>query len=220
MSFKKVLKRIFFPHKIKVTGNKNIFSKKDFRKCDLIITGNNNTVEIHPKSNIKGTIYIFGHDNHIRLGKIEGLFNLCVGVKDCNTHHSSVSIGDNTFSNGLSISILEDNSHVSIGSECLFSSNITIMASDTHCVLDKNGTLLNYGKSIEIGNHVWVGMDVKITKNTQISDNSIIGWGSIITKKFTAPNVIIAGAPAKIVKRDITWDKRRPDQYLAEQKGK
>lgn len=143
---------------------------------------------------------------------------MCVGVKDCNTHHSSVSIGDNTFSNGISIRILEDNSHISIGSECLFSSNINIMASDTHCVLDKNGTLLNYGNSIEIGHHIWVGADVKINKNTQISDNSVVGSGSIVTKKFTESNVIIADIPAKIVKRDITWDKRRPNQYLAEQK--
>jgi len=46
-------------------------------------------------------------------------------------------------------------------------------------------------------------MDVKINKNTKISDDSIVGWGSIVTKKFEDKNIIIAGTPAKIVKRNI-----------------
>lgn len=29
------------------------------------------------------------------------------------------------------------------------------------------------------------------------------------TKKFTEPNTILAGVPAKVVKRDINWDRER-----------
>ena len=43
-----------------------------------------------------------------------------------------------------------------------------------------------------------------------IADNSIVGWGSIVTKEFNEPNVIIAGIPAKIVKRG---DKLGPEMY-------
>ena len=47
-----------------------------------------------------------------------------------------------------------------------------------------------------------------------IADNSIVGWGSIVTKEFNEPNVIIAGIPAKIVKRGINWDRRCINKYL------
>ena len=52
------------------------------------------------------------------------------------------------------------------------------------------GGAVNYAESIEIGRHVWVGKDVKIGKNVRIADNSIVGWGSIVTKRFDEPNVI------------------------------
>ena len=48
----------------------------------------------------------------------------------------------------------------------------------------------------------------------EIADNSIVGWGSIVTKEFNEPNVIIAGIPAKIVKRGINWDRRCINKYL------
>ena len=53
-------------------------------------------------------------------------------------------------------------------------------------------------------------------KNVKIADNSIVGWGSIVTKEFNEPNVIIAGIPAKIVKRGINWDRRCINKYLKE----
>ena len=39
--------------------------------------------------------------------------------------------------------------------------------------------------------------DVKIGK-IQNTDNSIVGWGSIVTKVFNEPNIILAGIPAKL----------------------
>lgn len=75
---------------------------------------------------------------------------------------------------------------------------------------------INFAQSIEIGKHVWVGKDVKIGKNTKIPDNSIVGWGSIVTKVFNEPNIILAGIPAKIVKRGINWDRRCINKYLLE----
>ena len=56
-------------------------------------------------------------------------------------------------------------------------------------------------------------MDVKILKNTKISDNSIIGAGAIVNKKFEEKNVIIAGVPAGIIKRNINWSIDNTDQF-------
>ncbi|MCB6663487.1 hypothetical protein LI167_09075 [Phocaeicola dorei] len=67
---------------------------------------------------------------------------------------------------------------------------------------------------MEIGKYVWIGKDVKIGKNTKIPDDSIVGWGSIVTKVFHEPNIILAGIPAKIIKRGINWDRRYINKYL------
>ena len=68
------------------------------------------------------------------------------------------------------------------------------------------------GEVIFENTYIKTGM-VKIGKNTKISDDSIIGWGSIVTKKFEEPNVVLAGNPAKIVKRGINWNFRDIRNY-------
>ena len=89
-----------------------------------------------------------------------------------------------------------------------------VWCTDAHTITDLEGKVLNYAESIEIGRHVWVGKDVKIDKNVRICDHSIVGWGSIVTKRFDEPNVIIAGTPAKIVKRGVNWDRKSINKYL------
>lgn len=49
-------------------------------------------------------------------------------------------------------------------------------------------------------------MSVDILKGASINDNSIIGFKSLVTKKYTEKNVIIAGSPAKIIKTNINWE--------------
>lgn len=46
-------------------------------------------------------------------------------------------------------------------------------------------------------------------KGTKISNDSVVGTGSILTKCFTEPNVLIVGNPAQIKKREIHWERER-----------
>lgn len=50
-------------------------------------------------------------------------------------------------------------------------------------------------------------------KNSQIAPNSVIGTKSVVTGKFTEENTILAGSPAKIVKRNINWSGISPLMY-------
>lgn len=54
---------------------------------------------------------------------------------------------------------------------------------------------------IIIGDNVWIGVDVTILPSVEIGNNCIIGAGSVVTKSFKEDNLIIAGNPAKIIKR-------------------
>lgn len=207
------------------------------------LTGENNTVKIKADSEekfdkLKGlNIYVFGNNNSINLGKLLfpvnesiGLTGLMINVGNPPedtvdpgvnryANNCKIDIGDNTIFCGVRLFLQDSNTSISIGNDCMFSWGIDVWCTDVHTVTDLDGNPLNFSESIEIGNHVWVGKDVKIGKNTKISADSIIGWGSIVTKKFDETNVVIAGNPAKIVKRNINWNFRDLGNYQIYREG-
>lgn len=60
-------------------------------------------------------------------------------------------------------------------------------------------------KNIIIGNHVWIGANSTILKGVHIPDNCIIAANSILTHSFYENNVLIAGNPARIIKKNVYW---------------
>lgn len=214
-----ISKCINFIHgRIKIKGRDNKFDSAFFKnkKSYLRIEGNNNEIIVGgnaKKSNI--SIQIYGDNNKIIFGdnfKMNGIID--IGFKWHNkVNNAIIKIGNNTDINAANIIILEPDSQITIGDNCLFASEIDIWASDTHSIIDLEGNLLNYGGKIEIGNHVWIGKGVKISKNAKISDSSIVGWASVVSKKFEEPNVVIAGNPAKIVKQNVNWDELSPHNF-------
>ena len=116
--------------------------------------------------------------------------------------------------NGVSCLLLENNSEVIIGKECMILFGIEIRCSDDHSILDFNNNVLNKAKSNVIGNNVWLCKDVLILKNTTIPDGCIVGTKSVVArKKFAQTNCGICGNPARVVKEGIHWDGARPDLY-------
>lgn len=174
----------------------------------LIVKGDNNVVHI-------GTIIlrystILGMTGlKLIIGQLPGLG---AGVSRV-ANNCRVDIGDRVVINGVTLYLQEDDSCVSIGDDSQLSWGIDIWCTDAHTITNLEGEPINFARSIEIGKHVWVGKDAKIGKNVRILDNSIVGWGSIVTKEFNEPNVIIAGIPAKIVKRGINWDRKCLNKY-------
>jgi len=57
-----------------------------------------------------------------------------------------------------------------------------------------------FHKPVKICRNVWIGESVSILPGVEIGENSIVGANSVVTKSFPC-NVIIAGNPAKIIKR-------------------
>lgn len=201
------------------------------------LNGENNTVRLKVENlekfkTQKGLlIAVYGSNNIINLGKIFypvnetiGLTGLTInignppedtltpGVKR-DADNCSIDIGDNIIVCGARLFLQDSDTSISIADDCMISWGIDIWCTDVHTVTDLEGNALNFSDKIEIGRHVWIGKDVKIGKNTKISDDSIIGWGSIVTKKFEEPNVVLAGNPAKIVKRGINWNFRDIRNY-------
>ena len=104
--------------------------------------------------------------------------------------------------------VSRDNKKIEIGNNCLFSKNITIRNNDGHTITDKNTKkILNPSKDVYIGNNVWIGTNSVILKGAHISSNSVVGALSLVNKKFSEENIIIAGNPAKKIRGNILWYK-------------
>lgn len=66
-------------------------------------------------------------------------------------------------------------------------------------ILPKDRAIFSKGP-VCICKNVWIGEHVSILPNVTIGDNSIIGANSVVTRSFPA-NVVIAGNPAKIIRK-------------------
>jgi acetyltransferase-like isoleucine patch superfamily enzyme len=127
-----------------------------------------------------------------------------------------IFLGPNVSSTGRLGINCRNNGNVIIEGDCLISSDVKFLTDDCHAVLDINtGKRLNqFGGSILISNHVWIGEKVHLMGDTKISKNNIIGYNSFVRGIFSPPNVIIAGTPAKLVKKAVTWSYDDLDPFL------
>lgn len=64
-----------------------------------------------------------------------------------------------------------------------------------------------YGGNVAIGHHVWIASGVTVLPGVNISDGSVVASASVVSKS-TEPRDIVAGNPAKFVrkrKNDLTY---------------
>ncbi len=123
------------------------------------------------------------------------------------------SIGDFTLLNGA---LLMAEERIEIGSHCLISWNVGIADSDFH-PLPPNERIIDahalapffegrpprppIGTApVIIGDNVWIGMNAVILKGVTIGENSVVAAGAVVTKSI-APNLVVAGNPAVVVKQ-------------------
>lgn len=231
---------IIFPHnKIDCISSQNEKFNQIINQANITVTGNNNRISIYSDSEDSAEelllsdgflLIVKGDNNVVNIGTILLRYSTILGMTGLKliigqlpglgagvsrvANNCRVDIGNRVVINGVTLYLQEDDSHVSIGDDSQLSWGIDIWCTDAHTITNLEGEPINFAKSIEIGKHVWIGKDAKVGKNTKISDNSIVGWGSIVTKEFNETNVIIAGTPAKIVKRGINWDRRCINKYL------
>lgn len=107
-----------------------------------------------------------------------------------------------------------------IGKGVQVGTEVYIRTSDGHSIFNEGEDLpYNEPQDIIIGDDVWIGARCTILKGVEIPAHSIIGACSVVNKKFTEENTIIAGHPAKVVKRRVSWKRSSYGSYLNEING-
>lgn len=106
---------------------------------------------------------------------------------------------------------IQDDAEVTIGDDCNFGPNVTIVT-PVHPMLPDERRLLRhssgeprhmcYAKPVVIGNDCWLGANVVVCPGVTIGDGCVIGAGSVVTRDVP-PMSFAAGNPCRVI-REIT----------------
>lgn len=119
------------------------------------------------------------------------------------------TIGERFFGN-FNLTI-QDDAPVTIGNDCNFGPNVTVVTpvhpmlpDERRAILDQDGVVkrMCYAKPVNIGNDCWFGANVVVCPGVTIGDNCVIGAGSVVVKDIPS-NSFAAGNPCKVI-REIT----------------
>lgn len=129
--------------------------------------------------------------------------------------------------NGFSIQrnyriVLNPNTTLLIGNDCMFSWDVNMRSNDGHSIFDiasnkniNSSNNISRDRKIVIGDHVWVGERAEILYNTQIGDGSVIGAMSLVKSRIPN-NCIAAGIPARVIRKDIAWSRENGAEDILE----
>lgn len=108
----------------------------------------------------------------------------------------NIRVGKHVFINACCN--FQDQGGIVIGDHTLIGHKVVLATLNHGFAPEDRGSL--YPAPIIIGTNVWIGASVTVLPGVTIGDNAIVGAGSVVTKDVPA-NTIVAGVPAKAIKR-------------------
>ena len=181
-------KNIVAHHKTKIVGLKNIETSGRVKIGIDYVGFMNNSDKTY--LNINGKIIFNGN------------YSIGKGCRFDIGKNAIVSIGKGGYVNPNTTFIIMHG--LKIGNNCSISWNCQFLDEDFHTI-DYQGKPENNLNDITIGNNVWIGCNTKIYKGVQIPDGCVITSDSVVKHRFYEENVLIAGNPARVIKRNISW---------------
>lgn len=186
-------------------GNE-IFSKNEYIDAKVTFKGSNNKLYLKDDSYIgKANFSFTGNNATVKIGSNfknkPHTLNIRIG------EDSTIELGDGiTIEKNASFFACEG-TQILIGDDCMIASHVQIRADDSHPIFSsEDSSRINKSKDIQIGKHCWLGYECTILKGASISEGSVVGMKSIVTGVFPN-NVLIAGIPGKIIKKNIAWER-------------
>ncbi|PLY10474.1 MAG: acyltransferase [Arcobacter sp.] len=84
-----------------------------------------------------------------------------------------------------------------IGDYTQIAANVGIISSNHSLTNTKEHNI----SEVNIGKYCWIGMNAVILPNVVLGDFTVVGAGSVVSKSFDEGYCVIAGNPAKIIKK-------------------
>lgn len=94
--------------------------------------------------------------------------------------------------------IFMDRGGIYIGENSFIAPRVNIVTINHDFDPSKRAT--TYNKGVKIGKNVWIGINATICPGVEIGDGAIVAAGAVVSKSV-APNTIVGGNPAKLIKR-------------------
>ncbi len=166
--------------------------------------GDNNTVEIeYPITFSHFKVIIKGNQNTFKIGQSSYPFTgeIILG------NSSEISIGKNCeiMTGGFYAVANGGKTKLQIGNGVHIAKDVIIRTSDGQPLVDKQGRILNPSKDVIISDNVWIATRSVILKNTFLASGTVVAACALVNKKFSKPNTLIAGIPAKVIKENVKW---------------
>lgn len=194
-------------------NNNEIIYTGDIHRAVLVtFKGKNNKLVISSNANLLYLNIQFDCDNAIvQIGGHKGVMPLKLFARL--GADARVQIGNNVSTTDRLALNAAEGSSITIGNDVLIAAQVEIRCDDSHPIFDiHTGKRVNPARSVSIGSHVWIAKKATIMGGVSVGDGSVIGLGSVVTKDVPN-NCIVAGIPARVVRRDIGWE--RPHLSMA-----
>lgn len=108
----------------------------------------------------------------------------------------NIVVGKNVFIN--SGCCFQDQGGIAIGDECLIGHQVVLATLNHDLMPEKRASM--FPAPITLGRRVWIGAHATVLPGVTIGDNAVIAAGAVVAKDVPA-NTVVAGVPARIVKR-------------------
>ena len=169
----------------------------------IVLQGDRNRVTIGQQVFGSGVYVELGSGGVVTIGDRTVLHDLFVYALS----GASVVIESDVSFNARVRLLLHEPSSIAIGRMSLIASDVDLMTSDMHSILDdETGQRVNPARSIVVGKQVWIGQRAMVLKGSIIGAGSVIAAGSIVAGRVPE-KVIAAGNPAKVVRTGIRWQR-------------
>lgn len=113
------------------------------------------------------------------------------------THPKNIFVGYNSNPGTRPGCYIQGNGGIYIGNYVQFGSNISIISAN-HDIYDQSK---HVEKKVVIRDYCWIGQGAVLLPGVELGERTIVGAGTVVTKSFPDGNCVIAGNPAKVVKR-------------------
>ncbi len=168
----------------------------------IVLNGTNNKVHIQRPHHVRNFSAALSGDASLSIGFACTILGMNVAI----LAPGSVTIGGKCSSNVNCHINVNEAASIHIGSDCLFGPDVTIACSDAHKVIDiATGKRINEPEDIRIGDKIWLAARVSVWKGSNIGSGSVVGFGSFVNDQFPE-SVLIAGAPARIIREGVRWE--------------